>query len=76
MPHKLRVGEVAVDMNACQAIYTKARRYEILSVATPTQFGQIWDRMVRGENFDRLVDELGQVQAEWDAAQKAKECAA
>ena len=53
-----------------------ARSLDILSVATPTQFGNIWDRMVKGENFDKLVDELGKVQAEWSRQEKARKEAA
>jgi hypothetical protein len=42
------------------------RRYVVLKCATPTQFRQIWDRMLQGENFDALVDELGRIQEEYD----------
>ena len=58
----------AVDFRQREAVGAKARRYDILSVATPTQFQCIWDRMVKGENFDTLVDELGKVQAEMEKA--------
>lgn len=63
---------IAEDFRRREAEAAKARRYDILSVATPTQFGNIWDRMVKGENFDTLVDELGKVQAEWTAREKAR----
>jgi hypothetical protein len=43
----------------------KVLRYEILRCATPTQFRQIWDQCLVGGNFDSLVDELGQIQAEY-----------
>jgi len=43
----------------------KANRYEILRCATPTQFRQIWDQCLVGGDFDALVDDLGQVQAEY-----------
>lgn len=59
---------IAEDFRRREAVGAKARRYDILSVATPTQFQGIWDRMVKGENFDALVDELGKVQAEMEKA--------
>lgn len=67
---------IAEDFRRREAEAAKARRYDILSVATPTQFGNIWDRMVKGENFDKLVDELGKVQAEWSRQEKARKEAA
>lgn len=63
---------IAADFRQREAEATKARRYDILSVATPTQFQGIWDRMVKGENFDTLVDELGKVQAEMEKARKGR----
>ena len=63
-----RAAHPAADEMA--AMQRKARLYDIICVATPTQFTQIWDRMVRGEKFDQLVEELGRVQAEWDRARK------
>lgn len=58
----------AEDFRRREVVGAKARRYDILSVATPTQFQSIWDRMVKGENFNSLVDELGKVQAEMEKA--------
>lgn len=33
-------------------------RYEALRKLTPRQFMQLWDRNLKGERFDDLVDEL------------------
>lgn len=63
---------IAEDFRRREAEASDARRYNILKVATPTQFRQIWDRMVQGEKFDALVDELGKVQAEQGKAGKGR----
>ena len=63
---------IAEDFRKQEREDEKARRYDIISVATPTQFTQIWDRMCRGENFDKLVDELGKIQTEQDRAGKGR----
>lgn len=56
----------------CRECLKAKHRLDVLACATPTQFGQIWDRTLRGEKFEALVDELGKIQAEWDAAETAK----
>lgn len=60
----------AMDDDGMADTIRRAKLYDILSVATPTQFTQIWDRMVKGENFDKLVEELGRVQTEWEAMRR------
>ena len=60
----------AMDDDGMADTIRRAKLYDIISVATPTQFTQIWDRMVKGENFDKLVEELGKVQAEWEAMRR------
>ena len=60
----------------CEECLTAVKRLHVLECATPTQFGQIWDRTLKGEKFTALVDELGRVQDELDALARAKERAA
>ena len=67
------IAERAEIEDSCRQCKDKARRYDILKYATPTQFSQMWDRMIRGENFDALVDELGRVQDEMSARDEAEE---
>ena len=60
----------------CEECLKAIKRLRVLECATPTQFGQIWDRTLKGEKFTALVDELGRVQDELDALARAKERAA
>ncbi len=60
----------------CRECLEAAKRVHILAAATPTQFGQIWDRTLKGEKFEDLVDELGRIQEELAALARAKERAA
>lgn len=60
----------------CEECLKAVKRLRVLECATPTQFGQIWDRTLKGEKFTALVDELGRIQDELDALARAKERAA
>ena len=62
--------------DSCEECLKAVKRLRVLECATPTQFGQIWDRTLKGEKFTALVDELGLVQDELDALARAKERAA
>lgn len=72
------LNSLGEDDNApdCRECLKAKKRLRVLECATPTQFGQIWDRTLKGEKFTALVDELGRIQDELDKAFKAKEDAA
>ena len=49
---------------AIESVCAAAARYEALRVITPRQFGDLYDRDMRGEDFDAMVDELVKARAE------------